>query len=125
MAGALAEIRTGVVGDVTAGRGSLLDAAGKRVGAPVGDVGTGVDPAVVRFLRRERPNWTSGLCNILSPVSRRASRCLKGLRFKAVLLNPPFSYRGSQSRPVLFGDAEYRSSPAAAFVAAAMSLLAM
>lgn len=109
--------RVSVIADFTAGGGALLSAAVKRW--PRSRVFAGdIDPTSVRRLRSQHPNWNISRCDFLSPRSRSSARGLAGLlrNVDLVLLNPPFSCRGSTRDRVTFGNIEFTTSRAGAFL---------
>jgi methylase of polypeptide subunit release factors len=107
--------------DFAVGQGALLHAVRRRF--PNAALhGTDISQATVRLLRETQPAWCVGRCDFLSARSRAASALARaGVCYDAVVLNPPFSYRGGARRKVRLGEAEFEGSPAAAFVSLATS----
>jgi predicted RNA methylase len=112
------------VADFNAGEGALLRAVLRRF--PNARVGaTDVDPGKVRDLRRANPAWSVGCLDALSSRSRSASpvwRALVGV-LDAVVLNPPFSYRGGRRAHVRVEGQVFQVSPAMAHMLVGLSAL--
>jgi len=90
------DLRPLVVADLCAGRGDLLlqaEAAWPQAKFAAVDI----DRTSVRRLQRLRKNWHIGRCDLQNPRSRSRSSVLRhvGRRISLLLLNPPFSCRGS------------------------------
>lgn len=86
------------IADFSAGNGSLLHAGKQRwPGAEV--IATDIHPALTRKLKAANPSWHVGTCNFLHAPSMAACRPLQANRRRVdvVLLNPPFSLRGSRN----------------------------
>nr|WP_231583702.1 SAM-dependent methyltransferase [Cellulomonas sp. A375-1] len=109
-----------IVADFCAGEGALLEAAeswlpGVRI------AGTDLDGRNVRVLRDRHRTWRVGKLDLLSMHSRRSSTIFRAEFYDAVLLNPPFSYRGGAGRMVPDGEGgSRRVSPSVAFLDAAI-----
>lgn len=112
---------TGSVVDLSAGAGSLLEAACRRFGT-VSVGAADLDPQAVRRLRITHPNWKVSCTNSLSPGSYRASAAYRQFpnAYDAALLNPPFSYRGGRRIQLHRNGVDYRVTPATAFIAHAL-----
>lgn len=113
-----------VIGDFTAGEGSLLDAASARW-PKARLVATDIDSRAVLQLKTRGERWIVGQCDFLSSRSRAACKALRGLSGTAdlILLNPPFSVRGAKRVDVRFAEHRLRCSPAMAFVLNALPFL--
>lgn len=114
----LAGVANPLVADYAAGDGSLLGAVGRRFdGCTL--LATDIDRRVVRRLRSEHPTWHVGVCDLLSTRSRARSRLVdsSALRPRAVVMNPPYSYRGAAAYTVL---GHVRASPAVACLIVAL-----
>ena len=108
--------------DLSAGVGSLLEAACRRFGRLA--VGAAdLDSEAVRHLRKAHPDWKVSYTNSLVPKSYRASADFRQLSgsYDAALLNPPFSYRGGSRINLVCNGSTYKVTPATAFVAHAMN----
>jgi predicted RNA methylase len=120
MAALLPAATTSVV-DLSAGGGSLLEAAVRRFGS-VSIVAADLDPRAVRNLRVLHPEWRVSCANSLSQASYRSSAAYRQRAggYDAVLLNPPFSYRGGARTEVLHNGITHKVTPATAFIAHAL-----
>ena len=100
------DLRPPVVADLCAGRGDLLFQA-ETVWPHAIYAAIDIDPTLVRDLRRQRTKWHVGQCDLTNPTSRQQSAVLQKVnkRISLLLLNPPFSCRGSASiiAPTDFG----------------------
>ena len=84
-----------LIADLAAGNGDLLLAAERKW--PAAEIlATDIDRNAVRRLRRLRPSWKVGRCDLRNEQSRRSCSALKNMLQSAclLLLNPPFSCRG-------------------------------
>jgi hypothetical protein len=108
----------GAVLDPTIGGGALLAAVRKRFANNVTALGIDIDRNTLRALRSSEPDWILSHADVLSAASRRTSRAWQEARLQvaAVVLNPPFSYRGNQGVNVSFGDFRGRVAPAMHFL---------
>ncbi len=109
--------RSFVVADFSAGGGALLQAAA-RVRDDLAMIATDADEDVVRALRREHPEWRVGRCDFLDQRSVAASLLAgqRGPLVHVVLLNPPFSCRGSRVVETVVSLGSVRSSVALSFI---------
>lgn len=114
------------IADFAAGDGELLRAAQCKW-PDARFVATDIDRRFVGKLRRRFPSWSVGNCDFLSQRSRNACNALRELKSGAslILLNPPFTCRGSKTHCVEFGGAEMRCSTAMAFVLNSLSCLSI
>lgn len=110
----------GKVLDPTAGEGALLDAVIDRFGADVQPLAIDISPVAVSALASR--GWVASRADALVPRSRGASRAWRAATddLAAVVLNPPFSYRGSGGRLLRMGSFEGRVAPAVDFLASAL-----
>jgi hypothetical protein len=109
------------IADFAVGGGSLLRAASNRwPNAKL--IATDICPATISAIRRAQPDWHAGVVNFLNPKSLSQCRPLRrpGIA-NLVLLNPPFSCRGSKK--VYFGSNRLGCSTAMAFVLRALEFL--
>ncbi len=89
------DIRPSVVADLCSGRGDLLFRAEERW--PTADyAAVDIDRTAIRDLRRLRPQWQVGRCDLRNIRSRNSSPVLRRVakKISLLLLNPPFSCRG-------------------------------
>lgn len=110
--------------DFAAGDGALLNAVSERWPS-CALVATDVDRGAIRRLRKTFPLAKVGRCNFLNPRSRSASPAIpKGAAdIPLIVLNPPFSCRGSERHFIYFNGREVRCSKAMVFVLGALSYL--
>ena len=115
----------GSVLDPTAGEGSLLAAAAIRFGTNVRPLAIDVDPVAARRLARRYPEWVVSNADFLDTRSRQASGAWRNAQqdLAAVLLNPPFSFRGNGGHVEEFGNFRGRVSPALHFLLHALRTL--
>ena len=108
----------GKVLDPTVGGGALLTAVQKRFADRVKVLGIDVDQKTVRRLKLSEPDWVLSRADVLSPSSRRTSRAWREAKeqLAAVVVNPPFSYRGNQGAQVSFDGFHGRVAPAMHFL---------
>lgn len=90
------DLRPLVVADLCAGRGDLLLQA-EATWPQAKFAAVDIDRTSVRRLQRLRKNWHIGRCDLKNSRSRSRSSVLRhvGRRISLLLLNPPFSCRGS------------------------------
>lgn len=103
------------VGDFCMGEGALLEAAELRFGRAASYFGSDIDARAVRRARYDHPSWVVSSADLLSLSSLRSSRAWVSGSLDAVLLNPPFSYRGASGvRIAVPGFGVSKVSPAIA-----------
>lgn len=102
------------VADVCVGGGNLLRAAQKRKDGLL-CYGTDISPNVIGELCTEHPNWILGTCDFLDEESRNKS-ILNGRSFDLMLLNPPFTCRGSVISVVFYRGEEFHVSTSMSFL---------
>ncbi|CAM3651290.1 hypothetical protein NOZE110980_09275 [Nocardioides zeicaulis] len=123
LAAALPSGLRGVVLDPSVGGGALLTAIGARFGADVQLVGLDVDGTTIAALNASHGEWLLSRANLLNTRSRRASHAwrLACSEVAAVVMNPPFSYRGNGGAIVRFHEFEGRVAPAMQFLLAVLT----
>lgn len=112
------------VADFAAGDGALLKEAEARwPGARF--VATDIDQSAVERLRKSNHDWDVSKCNFFLPESRGRAAALKHLSKSAdvILLNPPFSCKGSQRVNVTFQEENLACSRALAFLVLSINYL--
>lgn len=102
------------VADVCVGGGNLLRAAQRRKSGLL-CYGTDISPDVIGKLCVKHPDWKLGICDFLDEESRNRT-ILKGECFDLLLLNPPFTCRGSVISVVLYKGEEYHVSTSMSFL---------
>lgn len=113
-----------IVLDAAVGDGALLRAASRRWPS-ARYVGFDVDQQQLRRTKAKHPEWSIGRVDMFSERSRAASSAWRSMReaVDLIVLNPPFSYRGGYSIPVVFEGVRFPLTPASAFVALSLSRL--
>lgn len=108
----------GRVFDPSVGEGALLAAVGARFGDAVQLLGLDSDQRVVRAVQSRQPHWIISRADATSVRSRRVARAwrLASQEVSAVVLNPPFSYRGNGGYMVSYGTFSGRVAPAMQFM---------
>lgn len=125
LANALPENLQGRVFDPAAGGGALLRAVEQRFGRSVDLVGMDIDGVATRLLRQAHPKWIVSTGDSLHTRSRSATRAWRAAResLSAVVINPPYSYRGNSGRVVQYGQFKGRVAPSIHFLLDALTSL--
>jgi hypothetical protein len=112
----------GRVLDPTVGAGALLGAVEDRFGGEVQPLGIDIDARTIATLRFAQPGWTLSNADVLHARSRRSASAWKAAQddLAAVVLNPPFSYRGNGGPIVSFGEFRGRVAPSVHFLVEAL-----
>jgi predicted RNA methylase len=113
------------IADFAAGDGELLKAAAHRW--PDAECfATDIDPNCVSRLKKSFPKWMVGKCDFLNNRSRSTSGVLAQINqgISLILLNPPFSCKGSAYITVKVNSSYIRCSTAMAFVLWSLPYLA-
>lgn len=119
LADALPSSFAGSVLDPAVGGGALLEAVEARFGSDVSLIGLDVSDAAARRLRKEHPSWSVSTADLLRPPSRAASqawRTARGDGLAAVVMNPPFSYRGNGGALIEYEGFRGRVAPSMHFL---------
>ena len=118
------DLRPTVIADLCAGRGDLLLQA-ERVWPQATFAAVDIEPSVVRHLKRLRPYWRVGRCDLLRTQSRNRSPILKSIRRRVslLLLNPPFSCRGNTRFCVAVDDGRIHARSAMSFLLTSLGYL--
>ena len=113
-----------VVADLCAGYGDLLLEA-ENTWPHADYVAVDIDRQSVQHLRRLRPTWRVGRCDLTNPLSRAHSSVLKrlGKHISLLLLNPPFSCRGSARLTAATADGPIHASTAMFFLVTSLTYL--
>lgn len=119
---AFAELLTGfidftkvqTVADICVGGGNLLRAAQKRKEG-LFCFGIDISHNVISTLRREFPDWILESCDFLDEESRN-NTFLNKKEFDLMLLNPPFTCKGSIISVVFYKGEEYHVSTSMSFL---------
>lgn len=107
--------------DPTMGAGALLNAAVEQSRAgQLAVMGCDIDKRAVSQVRTVRPDWEVDRADIFSEGSRRQSRVWRAAKrtgVDAVMMNPPFSFRGGHRKVVSFLGENFSLTPAVAALA--------
>lgn len=116
---------TGCVVDLAAGEGALLKAVEARFGERIRPLALDIDSAAVAQLATN-VGWIVSRADALNTKARRATKAWRRARrsLAAVVINPPFSYRGNGGSFIKYGNFSGRVAPAIEFLAAALTDLA-
>lgn len=126
LASALPDSLMGSVLDPAAGAGALLTAVETRFGERVTLLGIDVSAEAVRRVRRAHPAWTISNADLLKTPSRTASTAWRAAHhgdLAAVVMNPPFSYRGNGGEFAEYGAFYGRVAPSIRFLIEVMRSL--
>lgn len=110
------------VADICVGGGQLLNAALRKKNS-LQCYGTDISEGTIKDLASYKPEWKLAICDVLDQESRRATFLAKQ-KFDLILLNLPFTCKGSVICPVSFRGEEYHVSTAMSFLIAALDLIA-
>lgn len=109
--------------DFCVGDGNLLKAVAKRYNnAKL--YGTDISGDALIKLSNQCPNWHLGKCNFKTDKSVNSVPFLKDRLFDLIVLNPPFTCKGSVVENLKFEGGEYRVSTAMFFLMKALKYLA-
>jgi hypothetical protein len=114
----------GAVVDPCVGEGALLAAIQRRFGDALSLNGIDIHAPTVNLLRRAQPNWSISIGDSLNERSIRSTRIMRGAHdgIAAVVLNPPFSFRGWGGVYVRFEDSMQKVTPSVGFVHTALTV---
>jgi len=101
------------VADFCVGEGELLKAAQKKWANAI-FYGNDNSNQVIQLLKRKYPKWILGNGDFLNSKSRNRTNIFKK-KFDVILLNPPFTCKGSTIHHVVFDNIEYHVSTAMVF----------
>lgn len=108
--------------DFCVGDGDLLKAVGKRYDG-VDMFGTDISDDAIEKLKSNCPHWQLGVCDFRDDESVSNVRFLQDRTFDLIVLNPPFTCRGSVVERILFDGQEFRISTAMLFLVRALQYL--
>ena len=101
------------IADFCVGEGILLKAAKKKWNNAT-FYGNDISIEVIKILRKNNPEWILENCDFLNSTSKN-KKMLFNRNFDIILLNPPFSCRGSIKKSLIFDNKEFTTSTAMAF----------
>lgn len=108
--------------DFCVGDGGLLKAAEQRYN-DIECFGIDISDEVVDNLAVRQPLWHLGQCDFRDAEALAKIPFLRGKKFDLIVLNPPFTCRGSTINKVFIGEEEYHVSTAMSFLVGALSYL--
>lgn len=108
--------------DFCVGDGDLLKAVAKRF-PKVELYGTDISDEALTKLSRDCPYWHLGECDFRKDDSVVNVPFLKEGAFDLIVMNPPFTCKGSVAETIQFDDVEYRVSTAMLFLMRALKYL--
>jgi tRNA1(Val) A37 N6-methylase TrmN6 len=109
------------IADFCVGEGNLLKAANIKWQNST-FYGNDISSQVLRTLKREYPDWVLGNCDFLNLKSRNKSIIFKR-KYDIILLNPPFTCKGSTVQSVNIEERVYHMSIAMAYLVEAIKYL--
>jgi tRNA1(Val) A37 N6-methylase TrmN6 len=110
------------VADFCVGKGELLKAAETKFGS-LECYGTDIDDIIVSEIKKSNSNWNIAICDFTNKQSRENTSILKEADFDLVLLNPPFTCKGSKINKVEFCDNIFHVSTAMTFLVESLRYL--
>ena len=108
--------------DFCVGDGGLLKAAEQRF-TDIECFGIDISDEVVDNLSVRQPLWHLGQCDFRDAEALAKIPFLRGKKFDLIVLNPPFTCRGSTISKVFIGEDEYHVSTAMSFLVGALPYL--
>lgn len=99
--------------DFCVGEGILLKAAKKKWSSAI-LYGNDISKKVIKLLKSNYPEWILENNDFLNVTAKNKSKFFNN-KFDIILLNPPFSCKGSRKMKVIFDDIEFSTSKAMAF----------
>lgn len=109
------------VADFCIGGGELLRAACEKW-EQVECYGLDISGDAIGLLKKKHPNWHLDICDF-TIESERSKTFLSQQRFDIILLNPPFTCRGSITNVVFYNNKEYHVSTAMVFLVYSLQYL--
>lgn len=108
--------------DFCVGDGELLRAA-QSIWNDIKCYGIDISHEVISELKVTHPTWFVNECDFTDSSAREKCKITQNNQYDLVLLNPPFTCKGSTINKVMFNDEEYRVSTAMMFVVEALQYL--
>lgn len=109
--------------DFCVGGGELLRAAESKWNG-IQCFGTDISEQAISSLRLLHPTWDIETCDFLREESRNSLEMLKNKKFDLILLNPPFTCKGSTFHKVVFENKSFNVSTAMLFLVEALKYMA-
>lgn len=108
--------------DFCVGDGGLLKATEQRFG-DIACYGIDISEEVIDGLAIRQPSWRLGRCDFRDSAALAKIPFLQGASFDLIVLNPPFTCRGSSIEKVMIDEEEYHVSTAMSFLVGALPFL--
>lgn len=108
--------------DFCVGDGGLLKAAEQRFDG-INCFGIDISEEVIGGLATRQPGWRLGQCDFRDVEALAKIPFLVGATFDLIVLNPPFTCRGSSIHKIFVGEDEYHVSTAMSFLVGALPYL--
>lgn len=108
--------------DFCVGDGGLLSAAEEKFPG-ITCYGVDISEEVIAGLKLRQPSWNLSHCDFKDGRALDKIKFLKGKKFDLIVLNPPFTCRGSSINKAFIGKDEYHVSTAMSFLVGALSYL--
>lgn len=116
----IGEPRTAI--DFCVGDGGLLSASEQQYPG-IACYGVDISEEVIENLQLRQPMWNLAHCDFRDEAALAEIPFLHGRRFDLIVLNPPFTCRGSSINKVYIGEDEYHVSTAMSFLVGALPYL--
>jgi tRNA1(Val) A37 N6-methylase TrmN6 len=113
--------RVCAIADFCVGEGELLRAA-KKKWSNAKLFGNDISDKVIQQLRKNYPDWILEECDFLNQKAREEKLAFKN-KFDIILLNPPFTCKGSTIHTINFDGIEFHASTAMVFFVGAIKYL--
>jgi tRNA1(Val) A37 N6-methylase TrmN6 len=110
-----------LIADFCVGEGELLRAAKKKWNTAK-FFGNDISGEAIQLLKKNYPDWTLEKCDFLNQKARNEKLFFKS-KFDVILLNPPFTCKGSTIHTINFDDLEFHTSTAMFFLVEAIKYL--
>lgn len=108
--------------DFCVGDGGLLKATERKF-KDITCFGIDISDEVINGLATRQPSWRLAQCDFRDAGALAKIQFLQGSVFDLIVLNPPFTCRGSSIEKVMIGDEEYHVSTAMSFLVGALPYL--
>lgn len=110
------------VADFSVGDGELLRAA-QSIWKKIKCYGVDISHDVISQLSINHPKWFVEECDFIDSSCREKCTIIKDRKYDLIVLNPPFTCKGSTINKVVFNGEEYRMSTAMMFVVEALQYM--
>ena len=109
--------------DFCVGEGNLLKAIKKKI-PEVKCFGTDISEKSISLLQKTHKDWKLDICDFTNMDSIKSLKGLGDRKYDLIVLNPPFTCKGSSIYKTTFDGVEYTTSTAMLFVTNALNFLA-